>query len=261
MCMEFYRKIIQDELVEKATKNPLFSQRAFAKALSIDPGTLSRILQGKRMPGKKLIAKLLENLSLSPDDQRKFLFSVQQTFSGQQSMEDNSHHDRQGISEELFRVISDWYFFAILELTYVAGFECKAKWIAKNLQISEVLAQSAIDKLLDLGFLERIGGRVVKSKKNLTTENKALSSSAHRKRQVQVLEKAKQAIDEVPLEKRSQTGMTMAVNSKKIPAAKQMILDFNRNLSVFLEDGTADTVYELSISLFPLQQPKQRTIR
>ena len=84
-----------------------------------------------------------------------------------------------------------------------------------------------------------------------------ISHSAARKRHRQTLEKAIVALENDPVETRSMTGMTMAVDPKKIPVAKEMIRDFNRKLCEFLESGDRTQVYELSISLFSLQSKVQ----
>jgi uncharacterized protein (TIGR02147 family) len=73
--------------------------------------------------------------------------------------------------------------------------------------------------------------------------------------QKQILTQALVALEEVPIEKRDQTSMTMAIDSSLIPEAKLRITRFRRELSSFLENGKKkDQVYQLALSLFPLTQ-------
>jgi len=48
-------------------------------------------------------------------------------------------------------------------------------------------------------------------------------------------------------------GMTMAVDPKKLPLAKQRIQEFNRELSSLLETGDRTQVYQFQSCLFPLE--------
>jgi uncharacterized protein (TIGR02147 family) len=75
-----------------------------------------------------------------------------------------------------------------------------------------------------------------------------------KRRQKQILEKALEALENDPIETRSMTGMTMAIDPSKIPEAKKLISEFNRKMSKFLETGKKSEVYELQISLFSLQK-------
>jgi hypothetical protein len=44
----------------------------------------------------------------------------------------------------------------------------------------------------------------------------------------------------------------MAIDEKKLPEAKRMIRDFINQLSVFLEQGSKNKVYQLEVALFDL---------
>ena len=60
----YYRLLLQEELEKRVSKNNRYSLRSFANALGIDPGTLSRILAGKRALSFKTAITLIQNLSL-----------------------------------------------------------------------------------------------------------------------------------------------------------------------------------------------------
>jgi transcriptional regulator with XRE-family HTH domain len=68
--MENYKDLIEQKYTEKINKNPRYSLRSFAKQLEIDPGALSQILSGKRIPSYKMMQKFVSKLSLT-DKQRK----------------------------------------------------------------------------------------------------------------------------------------------------------------------------------------------
>jgi uncharacterized protein (TIGR02147 family) len=86
-----------------------------------------------------------------------------------------------------------------------------------------------------------------------TNINGDLTSEASKKLQRQVLEMSLAALSDLPTEVRSHTSMTMAINPEDLPAAKEMITKFRRELCSFLEHNPNPLhVYQLGISLFPL---------
>jgi uncharacterized protein (TIGR02147 family) len=67
-----------------------------------------------------------------------------------------------------------------------------------------------------------------------------------------ILHSAAKAIKVQATEKRNFNGITMAIDEKKLPEAKRMIRDFINQLSVFLEQGSKNKVYQLEVALFDL---------
>ncbi len=266
----FYRKLLRETLAKKLGRNPRYSIRAFAKALDLDSGALSQILSGKRVPSVKQMDRMVERLGLEPKEQDEFLISVAKTKAAlspermspklrnllkenHRTIDPATHYDRE-LSTDAFRIIADWYHYAILEFTTVNGFQSHPAWIAKKLAISTTEATLAINRLLELGLLTRTpDGQLSKTEQQITTADKTLTSSAHRRRQKQVLEKSIQSLEHDPLDIRNHTAMTMAIDLEMLPKAKALIRQFSAELCVLLESGKKEKVYELSISLFPLQ--------
>ena len=60
------------------------------------------------------------------------------------------------------------------------------------------------------------------------------------------------ALENDPLERRSTTGMTMAIDPSKLPVARKLIEDFMFKLCEVLESGERAALYQLSVSLFSL---------
>jgi len=92
------------------------------------------------------------------------------------------------------------------------------------------------------------------SQGGFTTADKTTTNAALRKHQRQSLEKALHSLENDPIEARSMTSMTMAIDPARLPEAKRLIEDFTQKLSQFLENGQSTSVYQLGIALFPLQK-------
>jgi len=262
----YYQACLRDELAKRIDKNPRYSLRAFAALLGILPGALSLILSGKRTISTKVIDRIFASLELNPSQQKRFLESVldekkekgfkrispkinQKIGDTKQTRATQAAHSL-GMDE--FRVIADWYHYAILELTHSPAFEGKPKWIAKVLRISEVEAKLALERLLRLSLLENNNGKYLKTNLKIDTKDKSKTTLFHRKRQKQVLEKSIESLEHDPIEIRNHSSLTLCIDPKKIPKAKEKIQDFMWELSECLIDGHQTEAYELSVSLFPL---------
>jgi len=227
----------------------------------MDAAALSRILADKKVPSKKASDKIIETLGMTPAERAKFLASLTARQKSRKLERLNQFlttnalntEPRKELSAEIFQVIADWYHYAILEITFQSDFKADPKWISKKLEISYAEAQLAMNRLLELGFLvKNEDGKIIKSDVKITMTDTQTSNAALQRRNKQVLNKAIEAIDKYPVQKRSASTMTMAIDPEKIPAAKKMIQKFNRELCEFLESGNRKQVYELTTNLFPL---------
>jgi uncharacterized protein (TIGR02147 family) len=244
-------QILKTELSNRLQKNPRYSMRAFAQSLDLNVGSLSRFMSGRRPLTPKAAEKLCDKLGLSPLKKSQIILSLL----GRSDFEFN----RVDIEEETFRAISDWYHLAILQLVrtkvYRENFRnSNPRWVARQLKISEVEAKLAIERLLKLNILTKSSSGLLKrTEKNFSSANKNATSAALKKGQRQIREKAIASLENDPLELRSMTSMTMAIDPKKIAEAKKLIDEFQERLSEFLESGNKEKVYQLCVSLFPLQ--------
>jgi uncharacterized protein (TIGR02147 family) len=157
------------------------------------------------------------------------------------------------ISVEDFDAISDWYHYAILELTFTRGFSSDETWIARRLGISVSQAREAIERLIRLRLLERDSNGVLsKAHETITTAGHKITAPALRHYQRQILEKAVTSLDTVAIEQRCMHSITVPVTLPNIPLAKEMIREFARALCKTLENGEPTEVYQLGIALYPV---------
>lgn len=236
MSSEALAKRLKQELLVRTKRNPKYSLRAFARQLDIEASLLSKILRGQRKAGPKIKAKIAAAL-------------------GTQKLPLNSEKVEY-LNEDQFQMISDWYHYAILELLMIKGFSKKPHSISKALGISLVEAKDACDRLLRLGYIKAgASGEYISLKKKFSTFSTPDTNAAFRNLQRGVLEKALQALDEIPVRERDQTSMTMAVDPKILPKAKEKITKFRREFCKWLESqGQPSEVYHLSLSIYPVSK-------
>lgn len=242
-----FRLLIQREFVERCRKNPRYSLRAFAKSLALEPSPLSAIMRGKRPVTAKMKKRIGLALGLNLEELANFSHG-------------KPSPPFQQIALDAYAVIADWYHYAILELIKVDGFEGSVEYIAKALSINNQEAHIAIERLERLGLLKKNGNRWIDKSEagNLSNINGDLTSQASRKLQKQILELSLRAIEELPVQVRNHTSMTMAINPEDLPEAKKRIQTFRRELCSFFESNKKPTqVYHLGISLYPVSHTKE----
>ena len=241
--------LLLTELVTRVNTNPAYSLRRFASQLGISPATLSGVLAGKRRLSLKTAARVCGKLALSPQSAAQFCTSVAAEQSKLPAPAASAEY--LNLSADAFQLMSDWYHYAILELTFVKGAAADPRWFARKLGLSITQAIDAIERLKRLGLLEERRGCYVKTKARIASPD-GVASSAVRKRHAQVLGKATESLNAHSLDERDFSAMTMAIDPELLPEAKKRIAAFRRELCEFLESGKRTRVYELSLQLFPL---------
>ncbi len=263
----FYRTCITTELSRRCERNPRYSLRAFARSLGFEPTVISQILSGKRIPSYQTAERLVIALGLNPEDSERFYSSLAHVQKHRvlkrlspffRSFSTNlAPNPQRDLNLELFKIIADWYHYAILALTQTKHYQSSPRWIASQLGISQAEAMLAIERMTQLGLLKQIDGQLVAADDGFTTADKTLTNAALKRRQKQILEKSATSLENDPIEQRNHSAMTMAIDPSLIPEAKRRIEAFTQELCQFLEAGQRTKVYEMQISMFPLQRAAQ----
>lgn len=258
-----YRQLLHTELVERVRRNPRYSVRAMARDLGVSAAFLSQVLNGRRHlseakaleVGRKLgwkrgelevFGKLVRLSKVSDPEMRASLMG--ELSRGPSGARLRKHF---GLPLERFKVIADWHHFAILELTAVRGFESGPAWIASRLGISKPETEAALVRLQRIGLLVRREGRWVKSKDCVIAD---APSEAIRRFHSEHLRKAAQAMGRQPFETRHLSGMTIAVDRSRYELAIRKITAFREEMEELLSGEQPDSVYQLSVQLFRLDE-------
>lgn len=265
----YHLNYLRQELSKRCKKNQGYSLRAFARDLKIDPASLSSVLNEKRALSFRLASKIVENIGLGEKHKNRILASVASHHQQRNLRRRNPkvkqfldyhpfYRNPKSLNPEIYKVISDWHYAAILELTYVDGFRGNAQWIAKQLDISSAEAKAALKSLLDMGLIKDVEGKFVKTHDHLELKDSTGTSQARRKKQIQIRKKAIESIEKDPVNERYMTSITMCIDPEKLPEARRRIDEFNDSLCAFLESGKRSQVYSMEIGLFSLQKNKEK---
>lgn len=244
---------ITEELEKRQKVNPNYSLRAFAIHLGVSVSILSRILNSKVSMTIKLLERMSVPLALTPEefDYYKTQITAKKMALSSDQLDESSLRQ---LEADEFRVIQDWYNFAIMELVNLKSFQPNEVWIAKKLSISEEEALMALERLVRLELIvQDKNGKFIKSQNFVSIIQMNLSTVAMRNRQKQVLQKASEAMDFTDISNRDQSAITIALDSSLVPEIKDRIRKMRRSLANYIDKNSKkkDQVYELSISLFP----------
>jgi plasmid maintenance system antidote protein VapI/DNA-binding MarR family transcriptional regulator len=242
---------LRRQYLQRRQKNPAYSLRAFGRHAGIPHSRISEIFAGKRPLTARMLTRATDYLGVDPESRRLLLQQAQGARRGGPAPVVDSYRE---VDE--FRSVSEWYHTAILSLIETKKFRSEPVWIARRLGITTAEVNDALERLQRLGLVEVVRGQLKLCESHTTTGND-IPSAAVRASQKQSLEQAIAALEDVAIELRDISAVTMAVDLKKLPAAKQLIRQFRRQLAALLETGQRTEVYNLNIQLVPVTKPEQ----
>lgn len=271
MFQDRYRELLKGELSKRCEKRAGYSLRAFARDLGLDPAQLSRILSGKKNLSLLSAQSVSEKLFSASEDREVFVAAVELAIAKKPSLRDralkklsslhsnaSSMNEAMTLSLESIKVISDWYHFAILDLTKVKGVAHTPAAFAQYLGISEIEVKLAIERMTKLGLMEKRGTRFVKTKAKLVTPSDT-PNVALRRFHSQMIEKAVHSLETQTVHERYVVGKTLSIRKEDIPKYKSLVEDFfSKVSSLVLASGTSEpnALYQLNVQFFDLRRRK-----
>ena len=243
-----FRTFLQAELARRCLENPQYSLRAFAGRIGVDHSTLSQILRGRRALTERTIRLVAKKLEQRPEAIEEFV--ALQRAQG----EDPRDREVRRLTRDMICVVSDWYHYAILELTHLKGFQADSRWIARALDITIDEVNAAVSRMAGLRLLEmEAPDRWIDRSGDSAASFDDFTQIAIRQWSSQLHERSLVSLDKTPSEHRELSSTTLAINTKRLPEVKRRIDRFQRDLIDLLDrDTDHDDVFQLEIHLFPL---------
>lgn len=260
------------EFESKRTKNNRFSLRAWARQLGYNnPSFVSHILKRERSLKSEVATKFSGNLKLTGNAKKYFellvLFQNSKTVDEKklcidilESLRPKNAKSPHSLNIEVFRIISDWYHTAILELVELADFKHDVEWIRARLG-NEVSAQNiskAIDRLLSLELLKKSdSGKLSRVKDNPVLLENYIPNEAIRHFHKQMLEKAKAAIEDQKISERDIRGSMISIRTKDYTKIQDIINKAHAEIVKYSCDGNGEELYQFNTQFFRVTKNKE----
>ncbi|MEE6250068.1 MAG: DUF4423 domain-containing protein [Bdellovibrionota bacterium] len=246
MDLQALKEHIEQDFLQRKSRNANYSLRSHARYLEVDPGALSKFFRGEKVFSSKKLLGISKRINIS-SPKIKSLFKDKEF---------------EILEAERFEFVAQWYYFAILECFQLKDFQSSPKWVANKLGLSVPVVQLAINQLLRLGIIEldENGQWVQRIDQLSTLPHENVDDLSLRKLQEQLLGLANQSIHYAPSETKSHSSLTVAVDPKLIPQIKEEIKNFRRKLNHWIEDNSTHKkdVYCLQINWFECLENRRK---
>lgn len=231
------------------------SLRDFSRFLDIHPSTLSKILARKRGIPKGLATKLATKLLEKEDDQLEFVKSILNYKNASSPLKTKTENVRiidDHKSMDTFVIISQWEYFAILNVIGLKNFDHSYDFIAQSLGISIKRVVECINVLKRNDLIEVSESKIVRTAQKISSTSE-VSSRALKLAHLEELELAKGKIN-LPIERRNYQSHVVKVSEKDLPKIRKLIEKFYADLDKIADEAEPEEVFCLNTQLFPLTQ-------
>lgn len=252
---ESYVDMLKQEFLDKKSRRPQYSERAFARDLSVSSGFISLLFNGKRSLSPKKGLELVQTLNWSEVKIKKFMGLLQdaQFVASPKRKDITKEIQEQELQLDEFRLISNAYHFIVLGFLQTRkGVEPSEISDYFDLEIIEV--EMILKRLYRLGMIELDGMGYKASSKNLKLSS--VPSEAVRAYHKQVVDMAYQSIEEQSFEKRELKALILSIDSKKIKQAKKSIATFFKGFNEKFGNKKNGEIYQLNVQLFSHKKEK-----
>lgn len=255
--------LLKENLSERVASNPAYSLRAFARDLGVSPQQLSNVMNGRKGLSEKMAAQLCAKLGITGREKELFQESVRAQFSrskaGRVAAKAKLEHmssvggTTAHLEMDLFKTISHWYHFALIELIKLDGTQ-KPAFYAKRLGIPENEVKLTFSRLERLELVSREGTRWMVNQDTVIADQ-GIPNEAVRNFHRQVMEKGMKALAFQTGDERYGSSSMIPIKVKSVKRAKELIQDFRMKFTDELSDQKqGEEIYGLSVQFFRMSE-------
>ncbi len=161
--------------------------------------------------------------------------------------------DQELLDEKVFQMVSDWQHL-VLKQFFRSPRRMSAAKIAQALRgkLSVPQVQKTLETLTQLGVIQVDASGEIRPTQNKGFFSQAdVPSEAVRSHHRQMMERAREAMEELPVLEREITAMTLSFNPANYAKVKNEIREFKNRIDARYGEEKADAVYQLNIQFFP----------
>lgn len=260
-----YRVFLNTYASQMKKSNPNWSLGSWALALKLKTtSSITKILKGERDAGEAITEKLINYFKFNQEQAQYFRDLVRLQKIKKDPTLANILLDKiktlktdeisKDIDEEDYSLLSNWFYFAICEMTRSKSFKQNYQWIASKL-IPKVPAEEIKKALYWLKKQDLLKtnaqGKLEPSYEKIYAINKK-NSDVLKLYYSQLIQNSQYALLNTDPKERLFTSLIVHVNSKSIERAQQLIAEFRTRFEKLMYDDEGDQVYMMQIQLYPI---------
>jgi len=258
-----YQEYLRDFYASHKQENPYFSYRYMGRRLSLDPGFLVKVMQGK----KHLALDAVDPVSrfCGMNEKENDYFEVLMRFGRAKSVRETKLYfeklnSLRGIKTSIidqhqYAFYQKWYHTAIWALLGYYRFTGDYDALARKLspQITPKQAKDSIVLLGKLGFIKRNSDGTYSITTEKISTGKKWQSAAIHSFQTETIQLAKESLDRHKKELRDISTVTVAVSHKDLEEIKVRAQEFRQSiLQLQTRADEMDVVYQVNVQVVPL---------
>lgn len=243
-----------------------FTLNKWAKKLGYrSQRSVGMVLSGFRVPSARMVSRISQVFEHDTQEHRYFELLVEaerlrkrglpadEVMARLEELRPKARRFR-NMEERAFAYVADWYHFVIRQMTRCRGFLPNPTAISRKLggKVTPETVRSALRRMTELGLLERCEGQrqLTRAKGHIFSQTH-LPNAARRQHHSQMMDRAKEALEEVEMELRDISSLTLTMHENRLPEAKEMIAKFRNEFDAAFDTDDADGVFQLNVQLFP----------
>jgi len=272
-----YRKYLLDFYELKKAGPRGYSYRNFAKSAGFtSPNIMKLIIEGQRNLSYESIPKVIQALSLSGPMGEYFtalvLMNQAQTdaekeihFTTLQKL--MPHSRKRDLNAEGLKYLSHWLHATLREMAMFPDFRDDPYWIARRLVFPVSIGEigQALQFLIEEKFIEKTP-EGFKAGDNMVLSSDEVRSLAIRNYHRQMLELARQSLENLPIESREFGALTLNIPESALPELKNKLKTIRKDLHEWslqiLANPTdsipSEAVTQINFQMFPLSRKVEK---
>lgn len=264
-----YRTYLKSVLLDRISRNPSYSLRAFATQIGIAPGMLSQVFRGQKNLSAQKGIHIAAKLGLESDKESYFINLIQ--LAGTVDVEAkerileklnrlNPSQPARDLSVDHFHSVANWICSAGITLLNATTEGLSAKEIANRLGVTSFEAEEAMERWIQLNLVQKNASNLYsKTNSDHLMMASASPNGALKAFYRKMFEKASVALDEQSNEERLTGFEVLSFDPKQLGEVNQIIEEaINKILKKAKSTKQASEVYHLGFQFFRLTQAKAK---
>lgn len=247
-------------------RRPAYSLRAFARDLQISPASLTEFLHNRQGMSFERATSIGKILNWQPERREHFWDLIQARYGrdvGQRQVALSRVNERikrvpTRIRVDAFKMISDWYHLAIMELIRIRPSLGTPKAVAEELNIPATVAKEALQRLTRLGLCEK-DGELWRSSSATSHAGDEAPSEAIRLFHHQILGLSQEALQKFSPAERESLSVIFSGSEADLKALRKELREVVLcTVARFSKSETSNTIQAVTVQLFPIWKENEK---